>query len=94
MCVRARRLALRDTEHSPQHAQPSRKWTIRTLGNGVVKQCYPGPQDKVYFLKGACQEELVMQGRGKDAQVWLASFDAVTPCTVQEVGFYSTGPPT
>jgi len=48
----------------------------------------------VYFLKGACQEELVMQGRGKDAQVWLASFDAVTPCTVQEVGFYSTGPPT
>ena len=26
-----------------------------------------------------------MLGRGKDAQVWLDSFDAVTPCTVQEV---------
>lgn len=39
----------------------------------------------MYFIKGACQEELVMQGRGKDAQVWLDSFDAVTTCTVQEV---------
>ena len=44
-------------------------------------------QDTVYFVKGACQEELVMQGRGKDAQVWLDSFDAVTQCTVQEVRF-------
>ena len=26
-----------------------------------------------------------MQGRGKEAQIWLDSFDAVTPCTVQEV---------
>ena len=39
----------------------------------------------MYFVKGACQEELVMQGRGKDAQVWLDSFYAVTPCIVQEV---------
>ena len=42
-------------------------------------------QDTVYFVKGAFQEELMMQGRGKEPQAWLDSFDAVTPCIVQEV---------
>ena len=54
-------------------------------GHACAKAASAPRQDTVYFIKGACQEELVMQGRGKDAQVWLDSFDAVTPCIVQEV---------
>ena len=42
-------------------------------------------QDTVYLVKGAVQEELTMQGRGKEPQAWLDSFDTVTPCTVLEV---------
>lgn len=40
----------------------------------------------VYFVKGACEEELNLQGRGGEPDVWLDSFDDVTPCVVQEVG--------
>lgn len=42
-------------------------------------------QEVVYFLKGACEEELTLLGRGGEPDVWLDSFDAVTPCVVQEV---------
>lgn len=36
-------------------------------------------------MKGACVEELALLGRGAEPAVWLDSFDAVTPCVVQEV---------
>ncbi len=57
------------------------------FGHGEASVLRPllGLQDTVYFVKGAFQEELVMQGRGKEPQAWLDSFDAVTPCTVEEV---------
>ena len=47
-------------------------------------------QEVVYFVKGACEEELNLQGRGGEPDVWLDSFDDVTPCVVQEVGTTSS----
>ena len=42
-------------------------------------------QELVYFVKGACVEELALLGRGAESQKWLDGFDAVTPCIVEQV---------
>lgn len=42
-------------------------------------------KEVVYFVKGACAEEVALLGREAEPAVWLDSFDAVTPCVVQEV---------